>query len=102
MDPRAKAILDYWFGDLNLSPKYFKKRNKQWFMGGPKVDQYIRETFGMDLNAAVDLKLENWKTNPKEALALIILLDQFSLNLFREEPESYEQSEMFIPISKMM
>ena len=43
-----------------------------------------------------------WEQSPREGLALIILLDQFSLNLYREEPQSYDQSKLAIPIARRM
>jgi uncharacterized protein (DUF924 family) len=100
MNPRAKLVLDYWFGNLDHTPEYFKSRNKLWFMGGDTVDTQIREQFERDVIDAVEGRYDTWLETPKEALALIILLDQFSLNLYREQPRSYEQSAMAIPIAK--
>ena len=106
LDPRAKAILDYWFGSLDHSPEYFSERMKMWFGdGGSKskeVDEYIRTHFEKDLIEAVDGKLSHWEKTPKGRLALIILLDQFSLNLYREQPRSYENSLLAIPIADRM
>jgi uncharacterized protein (DUF924 family) len=100
MSTQAKKILDYWFGDLSQTPQYFRERNKLWFMGGKKVDDYIRKTFEKELDNAVQGQLKSWEDSPDSALALIILLDQFSLNLYRETPRSYTQSELAIPISR--
>ena len=36
-----KELLDYWFGDLDHTPVYFKQRNRLWFAGGAKVDADI-------------------------------------------------------------
>jgi len=102
MDPRARVILDYWFGDLNVTSGYFDERNKLWFGGGKKTDEYIRAQFEPWLKLALSGEFENWKTTPKESLALIVLLDQFSLNLYREQPASYENSAKVIPLVKEM
>lgn len=102
MDQRAKQILDYWFGDLDQSPGYFAIKMPFWFMGGKKVDDYIRKHFESDLNAAVRGDLKHWEQTPRESLAVIVLLDQFSLNLFREKPKSYDQSKLAIPIANRM
>jgi len=103
LDPRAKTILDYWFGSLDHTLEYFKERNRLWFgNGGPeslKTDEYIRSHFEATLIEAVDGKLRHWEQTPKGCLALIVLLDQFSLNLYREQPRSYEQSAMAIRIA---
>lgn len=97
---RAKEVLDYWFGDLSQTSEYFTKRNKLWFMGGEKVDAHIREQFEADVIKAVNGDYDAWLESPRGCLALIILLDQFSLNLYREQPRSYQQSELAIPITR--
>ena len=106
LDPRAKTILDYWFGSLDHTPEYFKERNRLWFgNGGPeslKTDEYIRSHFEPTLIEAVEGKLGDWEASPKGCLALIVLLDQFSLNLYREQPRSYEQSALAVRIADHM
>lgn len=100
LDPRAEAVLQYWFGELNFTETYFDRRNRFWFGGGETVDAHIRAHYETDVIAAADGKLESWKQTPKGTLALIILLDQFSLNLYREQPRSYRQSELAIPLAR--
>ena len=102
MHKRAKAVLDYWFGDLDQTPEYFAKRMPFWFNGGKKVDAYIKKHFEKDLIKAVNGEYKDWEKTPREGLALVILLDQFSLNLYREKPRSYEQSLLAIPIADRM
>jgi uncharacterized protein (DUF924 family) len=99
-------IYTYWFGDLKEDAAYFKKRNALWFGGTPEIDADIRAKFGKTLESAViDGKtiapeFKKWTETPKGALALIVLLDQFSLNLYREEPQSYLNSELVISVAK--
>jgi uncharacterized protein (DUF924 family) len=100
LDPRAKAVLDYWFGDLDQTPSYFARHNRLWFGGEAEVDEHIRTTFEADLELAVAGQLGRWEETPKGSLALIVLLDQFSLNLYREQPRSYEQSALAVPIAE--
>jgi uncharacterized protein (DUF924 family) len=101
-DARARAVLDYWFGDLDHTPGYFAERNRLWFGGGDVVDGHIRRNFEADMVAAVEGRLRAWEETPRGSLALIVLLDQFSLNLYREQPRSYEQSELAIPIAERL
>jgi len=100
LDPRAAAVLDYWFGDLDQTPKYFARRNTLWFGADPRVDEYIRQTFEADIDDAVAGKLRSWEETPKGCLALIVLLDQFSLQLYREQPRSYEQAALAVPLAE--
>jgi len=100
LHPRAAAVLDYWLGDLDQTAKYFAQRNGLWFGADERVDEFIRRTFGTDLDAAVAGGLRSWEETPKGSLALIVLLDQFSLQLYREQPRSYEQSALAVPIAE--
>jgi uncharacterized protein (DUF924 family) len=102
VDSRAKSILDYWFGDLDHTPEYFAQRNRLWFGGGDVVDGHIRRHFESDLKLGVDGRLEAWQATPRGSLALIVLLDQFSLNLYREKSQSYTQSALALPITESL
>jgi uncharacterized protein (DUF924 family) len=101
-DPRAKAVLDYWFGDLDHTPAYFKARNRLWFGGESATDEHIRESFEADLIEAAAGRLAPWAETPRGTLALVVLLDQFSLNLYREKPRSYDQSALAIPLARRL
>lgn len=100
LDPRAQAVLEYWFGDLDQTSEYFEERNSLWFGGTAEIDEYIHANFAKDLELAALGKLTEWEKSPKGSLALIVLLDQFSLNIHREKPKSYLQSAMAIPIAE--
>ena len=81
MDLRVKKILDFWFIETPAE-KRFKKDEK--------FDQIIKEKFLSDYELAAKNKLDHWQDTPKGCLALIILLDQFSRNLFRDKKEAFE------------
>ncbi len=81
MNERAKAILKFWF-DESTPEEHFKKNDD--------FDKKIRNLFEKDYQNAINNKLENWLDNPKTCLALVILLDQFSRNLFRNSPLAFE------------
>ena len=82
MNPRAYKIIDFWF---NKTPpeKRFKRDDS--------FDDEIKINFLEDYNLAKSNEYDDWLNNPKECLALIILLDQFSRNLFRDKKEAFEQ-----------
>ena len=77
-----KTVLDYWFaGDpkkINYMP-----RVELWFWPSAKTDKLMTEKFGELLKDAENGKLDSWKTEMKSGLALVILLDQFSRNIYR-------------------
>lgn len=78
----AQLILDYWFdeyapGDLAT------KQQARWFQGGHAVDAEIGRRFGHRVELALAGGFKDWESEPESRLALIILLDQFTRNLFR-------------------
>jgi len=75
MNERVKAILDFWF--VKSSPEDHFKRSDVF-------DKKIRDLFENDYHKAISNKLEDWQDKPESSLALIILLDQFSRNLYRD------------------
>lgn len=89
---RYQKILHYWFGPTSGS--------KLWFGGDESIDAEIREKFSGDLEDAASGKLKNWEDTPESCIALVVLLDQFSLQLFREQSKSYDQSAMAVPIAE--
>lgn len=83
MDARADEVLEYWFGGEDA--------HKRWFGGGEAVDREIRGRFGPLLEAASRGELEGWTATPRGRLAAIVILDQFSRNLFRDSPRGFVQ-----------
>jgi len=76
----AAEVLSFWFG----------QDRKKWFVKDPAFDEDIRRRF-LDLyTLGVNRKLEDWKTRPKDCLALVILLDQFPRNMFRNTARAFE------------
>jgi uncharacterized protein (DUF924 family) len=62
-----------------------------WFQGGPEVETQISERFGQVLEQARRGELDHWAQTPRGRLALIVVLDQFSRNIYRGSPLSYAQ-----------
>lgn len=92
-------ILSYWFGQPEETPAFLKSRGRLWFGGGDALDREIEAKFGSAVRAAADGQLNSWRANPDSCLALIILLDQFALNIFRNQSRGYELSERAIPLA---
>jgi uncharacterized protein (DUF924 family) len=84
---QAKEILDFWFG--NPDEPDFGKPRKFWFTKNSEFDQQIRNRFLSDYQQAAASQLDDWKMTPQSCLALIILLDQFPRNMFRNQPQAF-------------
>jgi uncharacterized protein (DUF924 family) len=76
----AESVLEFWFSDP-VRPF--------WFHSTPALDQEIRERFCALWQQARDGRLTAWEQSARGALALVILLDQFPLNMFRDTPEGF-------------
>ncbi len=88
MNSDIGSIYDFWFGD-NPTDLDAKKRNKLWFMGGVKIDSQIRAQFEPLIVRAGSRQLDHWRQWPQGSTALIILLDQFPLNIYRGDSRAY-------------
>ena len=97
MNEQIKAIYDFWFGDSLTNPDA-EDRSKFWYMGGEDVDRQIRRQFESLLPQAEAGKLDSWKETSQGSLALIILLDQFPLNMYRRDPRAYAYEQQSVAV----
>lgn len=87
--PQARLVLDFWFGDAMDLGWPSQSRSALWFGGGAPLDKKIDADFGHLVRAAVDGGLRGWNTRPLDVLALVILLDQFTRNVFRGTAQAF-------------
>ena len=87
-----EQVLSYWFPTgCDADEERYWRQIRWWFDGGPEVDRDIAERFLGTLEGAVRGELDPWSETPRGCLALIIVLDQFSRNVYRGRPEAYAQ-----------
>lgn len=87
----AEAILSFWFEE---SKPY------QWFRRDRAFDAAIKQRFGALHIAAKAGGLDVWRAHPRHSLALIILLDQFSRNLFRNDARAFAQDTQALDVAR--
>ncbi|MCB1691403.1 MAG: DUF924 domain-containing protein [Pseudomonadales bacterium] len=87
--PTPTDVIDYWIGDAATDPEALGARTKLWYGGGKETDDAIRERFGDALSGAERGELAAWRDTPDGCLALVILLDQFSRNLYRGTAKAF-------------
>ncbi len=73
-------IIQFW---------YSEPINKHWFASTPEIDLLIREQYAALWQQAAEGQLDNWKQSAEGCLALILLFDQFPLNMFRGMDKSF-------------
>ncbi|MCF2972189.1 DUF924 domain-containing protein [Synechococcus sp. Nb3U1] len=82
-----EEILKFWFGDPTGS-EYGQSR-PEWFKKDPEFDRTIEEQFLPVYEQAAAGQLESWQGSPSTCLALILVLDQFPRNMFRDTPRAF-------------
>jgi uncharacterized protein (DUF924 family) len=96
----AHAVLDCWFGAPD-SPTFGRAR-KCWFSRNEAFDAMLRERFGATIDAALAGALDSWTETPLGALALVIVLDQFSRNCHRHTPRAFAADHRALRIAQQM
>lgn len=82
MLPAPHQLLDFWFDDAHAP---------YWFAKSDAFDAVLRERFGHTAEAAAQGQLDGWVATPTGWLALLILLDQCSRNLYRDDTRAWAQ-----------
>ncbi|MFL0810215.1 MAG: DUF924 domain-containing protein [Agarilytica sp.] len=85
------TILKFWFEEIDEA---------DWWKKDPTFDQLIASRFSDLHRQAKDCELYSWRKTPEGRLAEIILLDQFSRNIFRETPEAFAQDPLAVALAQ--
>ena len=88
----ADSILTFWFVEC---------RPWQWFRRSDHFDALVRQRFGDLVIRALAGELEHWSTEPGSSLALVLLLDQFSRQLWRDQPRAFSGDPQALRLSRL-
>lgn len=83
-------VIDFWFADALSSAERAEARVKLWFSKNGDFDRAIAHRFGSLPESAARGELNAWRGEAASALALVIVLDQFPRNLFRQSPRAFD------------
>jgi uncharacterized protein (DUF924 family) len=95
--PSAQDLLLFWFGPRPYTAPQVQQHSRLWFGESnapeltPQTDELIRERYGEVTLAAEQGRLAHWASSPRRRLALILLFDQFSRNIYRGSARAYAQ-----------
>lgn len=92
-------IIEEWFGvgdDLTV----MARKSSRWFKKDPAFDAYLRDTYGAVVEDAIRGNLAVWGDRRQGALAQVILLDQFTRNIYRGTPKMYAGDVRALPAAK--
>ncbi|GAD78739.1 DUF924 family protein [Vibrio ezurae] len=84
-------VLHYWFTELEP---------QDWFRSNPDVDLQIKQRFMSLHQQAVQCELADWRGSASGRLAEIIVLDQFSRNLFRQSPLAFANDSLALALAQ--
>lgn len=86
-----QTILDFWFKEITPA---------EWFGKSEAFDNLIRERFLHLTEAAAKCELDGWRATIEGRLAEIIVLDQFSRNLWRDTPRAFAQDALAMALAQ--
>lgn len=99
--PQPSQILNYWFGQLQGPSDFPSGKAPLWFKKSDETDQEIRDHFFKAYEKAARGDLAFWAKTPRGRLALVILMDQMSRNMFRGTPQAFatDDQALFLTLS---
>ncbi|ELV8726024.1 DUF924 family protein [Vibrio fluvialis] len=86
-----QSVLTFWFNELTP---------EMWWKKDVSLDDQIRDRFTPLHEQAVKGELFNWRQCPQGALAEVIVLDQFSRNIFRDTPKAFAQDPQALTLAQ--
>lgn len=96
---RIDEILAFWFRDKAMSTPKIDARMDVWFGEDPEFDRQVAAQFADEVERASEGNLDHWARDPRGRLALILLLDQFRRNIYRNTPEAFAGDESALKLS---
>ena len=83
-------VLDYWFSE---------KSKQFWFASTPQVDNEIKVRFESVWEKAAEGEYSQWRETADGSVALIVILDQIPLNMFRSDPKGFQTESMAVEVA---
>ena len=88
---QLQTVLQFWFTELTP---------QQHFAKDAALDESIRTRFGPTLEAAARCELFTWRATPEGRLAEILVLDQFSRNVYRDTARAFAQDALALALAQ--
>lgn len=86
-----EEVLSFWLDEVEP---------KAWYIHDAKLDQQIKDRFLTTWQGAMEGRYALWLTYPSGSLAYIILLDQFSRNMFRDSGKAFSSDKVALAAAK--
>ncbi|KAF2653771.1 DUF924-domain-containing protein [Lophiostoma macrostomum CBS 122681] len=83
MNPDISRIISFWFDRPPM----------EWIVAPEGLDAELKAQFSDLVGKARANELDDWATSADGSLALVVLLDQFSQNIYRDSPDAFTADE---------
>lgn len=97
---KFSEVLDFWLGSPQSRQR--GRHRQEWFRKNPAFDADIRDRFLALHASGIRGELSDWEKTPLASLALVILLDQFSRNMFRDDSAAFAADPVALGVSRRM
>ncbi len=95
-----QKVLNFWFGSYVDEVSCANQQSKLWWGKDPKADRQIKENFESDLHELVQGQRDDWLHTPQARLGAIIVLDQFSRNIYRDTVQAFTQDNLALQLCR--
>ena len=95
---RIDEILSFWFKEQALSAPQIDRRMDIWFGEDAEFDAAIKAEFEDDMERASQGQLDHWADEPRGRLALILLIDQFRRNVYRNTAKAFSHDKLALKL----
>jgi uncharacterized protein (DUF924 family) len=97
---RPSAVLSFWYGEHEPLEKVCFSNSALWYKKDPDFDAQIRAQFEEDINRALRNEFDGWADESQaHGVALVVLLDQFSRNMYRGTPRMFAYDSKALAVS---
>jgi uncharacterized protein (DUF924 family) len=95
-----QSILTFWFDELDEDGMCRREQQKLWYNPPNGTDEAIRERFGRGVETALAGALDHWAESSTGLVALVILLDQLTRNIYRGTPAAFSGDEKALALAR--
>lgn len=100
---RPRAVLNFWYGEFEPIAKVSFVNAPLWYKKDPEFDSKIKALFEDDINKASEGLYDEWADESSVyGVALVVLLDQFSRNMYRDTPQMFAYDSKALQISNKL
>jgi uncharacterized protein (DUF924 family) len=98
-DVGFEEVLSFWFGPLDERGQADQAHVARWWRKDAAFDAEVRARFGTLHQAVLRGEHEDWLATSRGRLAYLLVLDQFSRNMFRDSPRAFAADERALAVA---